>query len=95
MKIIKISGRLSGEERETTLRYDNIDKTWYLETTLLKHYNKCIKQGWTQTAEYQYEDGTVIGGWFVAPGRAVTLRNTAKKAKAVDIIEDLDDEDDE
>lgn len=90
MKIIKVSGRLSGEERETTLRYDNIDKQWYLETTILKHYNKCRKQGWTQTAEYHYEDGTVIGGWFVAPGRAVTLRNAVKKAK--DIIDDEEDD---
>lgn len=92
MKVIKISGRLTGEERETILRYDNIDKVWYLETTLLKHYNKCIKKGWTQTAEYQYEDGSVIGGWFIAPGNAVTLRGMTKKAQ--DIIED-DDEDEE
>lgn len=95
MKIIKISGRLTGEERETLLRYDNIDRVWYLETTVLKHYNKCIKKGWTQTAEYQYEDGSVIGGWFVAPGNAVTLRGMSNKAKdAVEAL-DLDDEDEE
>lgn len=96
MEIIKITTRLSAEERETILNYDNIDKVWYMDTTVPKHANKAKKQGWTQTAEYVYEDGTVCGGAFVASERAITIRNVEKKqmsdAQMCNLFSDNDDE---
>ena len=79
MEIIKLTTRLSAEERETILNYDNVDKVWRMDSTIPKHYNKAKKQGWTQTAEFIYEDGTICGGAFEAPARAVTIRNSEKK----------------
>lgn len=79
MKTVKLTTRLSAEERETVLVYDNIDKKWIMESTLSKHFNKAKKQGWEQTAEFVYEDGTVCGGVFEAPARAITIRNAEKK----------------
>lgn len=79
MQTIKVTNRLSTEERETILVYDNVDKVWYMDTTVSKHINKAKSQGWTQTAEFVYEDGTVCGGAFVAPARAITIRNAEKK----------------
>ena len=97
METIKITTRLSTEERETILVYDNVDKVWHMDTTLLKHANKAKKQGWSQTAEYVYEDGTICGGVFEAPARAITIRNAEKKQMSEKQMSNLisSDEDDE
>ena len=97
MKTIKVNARLSTEERETVLVYDNIDKVWLMDSTVPKHANKAKKQGWIQTVEYVYDDGTVCGGVFEAPARAVTIRNAEKKQMSEKQMNNLvgDDEDDE
>lgn len=79
METIRINSRLTLEERETVLVYDSVDKVWKMDTTVLKHANKAKNQGWTQIAEYVYEDGMVCGGAFEAPQRAITIRNAEKK----------------
>ena len=79
MKIIKTNSRLSAEEKETVLLFDYATKKWHMDTTVMKHYNKAKKQGWTQVAEYIYEDGTVYGGAFEAPDKAITIRDPNKK----------------
>ena len=79
METIKITGKLTTEERETVIVYDSIDKMWHMDTTVLKHANKAKKQGWEQIAEYVYEDGSVCGGVFKAPPTAITFRNPNKK----------------
>lgn len=79
METIKVTSRLSSEERETVLVYDNIGKVWRMDSTVPKHFNKAKNQGWTQTAEFIYEDGAVCGGAFEAPARAITIRNAEKK----------------
>lgn len=97
METIKVNTRLSTEERETVLVYDNVDKVWLMDSTIHKHCNKAKKQGWTQTTEYVYEDGTVCGGAFTAPARAITIRSAEKKQMSEKQMNNLrgDDEDDE
>lgn len=97
METIKVTTRLSAEERETVLVYDNIDKKWFMDTTIPKHANKAKKQGWTQTSEFVYEDGTVCGGVFEAPARAITIRNAEKKQMSEKQMGNLfgDDEDED
>jgi hypothetical protein len=98
METIKVNTRLSTEERETVLVYDNVDKVWHMDSTVPKHFNKAKKQGWTQTAEFVYEDGTVCGGAFEAPARAITVRNAEKKQMTEAQMGNLtsgDDEDEE
>ena len=46
MKIKKINYTISQEERETLLRYDYLDKCWYVETSVPTHITKFKKQGW-------------------------------------------------
>ena len=75
METVKINTRLSNEERESVLVYDYIDKVWYADTVVPKHLNKWKKQGWKQTTEYIYDDGSVCGGAFVVPEKAVSFRN--------------------
>lgn len=79
MEIIEVTSRLSVEERETVIVYDNVDKKWCVDTTLPKHVNRFKKQGWTQTVEYVYEDGSVCGGVFEGSEKAITIRNPNKK----------------
>ena len=97
MEIIKVTARLSAEERETILNYDNVDKMWIMDSTIPKHFNRALKQGWTPTAKYIYDDGTVCGMALTAPARAITIRNTEKKKMSEKQLENLmgDDEDDE
>ena len=101
MKTIKVTSRLSTEERETVIVYDNITRKWCIDTTLPKHVNRFKKQGWTQTAEYVYDDGSICGGAFEGSDRAITIRNPNKKRVMSDKQmknlhgSDEDDEDDE
>lgn len=95
METIKTTSRLTNEERETIIVYDNINKKWYADTTLSKHVNKFKKQGWTQTAEYIYDDGSPCGGAFIAPERAITIRSTTKKQMSEKQLGNLHDEEDD
>ena len=79
MKIVKFEERLIKEEKEVIFLLDEVSKTWNLDTTILKYYNKAKKQGWKQLVEYVYDDGTVCGGVFEAPDYAVTIRSAVKK----------------
>jgi hypothetical protein len=98
MKTILVNNRLTIEERETVLVYSSVDKTWHMDTTVPKHANKAKKQGWKQTVEYVYDDGSLCGGAFEAPARAITIRNAEKKQmseKQLGNLRDNEDEDDE
>ena len=95
MKTVKLTTRLSAEERETVLVYDNVDKKWIMESTIPKHFNKAKKQGWEQTSEFVYEDGTVCGGVFEAPARAITIRNAEKKQMSEAQMGNLSGDDEE
>lgn len=79
MEKIKVYSKLTAEERETILNYSSVDKVWLMDSTVPKHFNKALKQGWTPIKEFVYEDGTVCGMVLTAPERSVTIRNTAKK----------------
>ena len=79
METIKVYDKLTAEERETILIYDNDNKTWTMDSTVPKHFRKALKQEWIPVKQYVYEDGTVCGMVLNAPERAVTIRNTSKK----------------
>jgi hypothetical protein len=95
MKTTTINTKLSNEERETVLIYNSADKTWIMDTTVLKHANKACKQGWKQTLEYVYDDGTICGGVFEASARAITIRNTEKKQMSEKQMGNLPSEEDD
>lgn len=97
METIKVNTRLSIEERETVIVYDNVNKVWLVDTTLSKHLNKAKKKGWKQTKEFVYDDGSVCGGVFIVPERAISFRSAEKKQMSEKQMRNLlgDDEDDE
>lgn len=79
MEIIKLTTKLTSEEKETLLTYDYLNKTWHMDSTVQKHFNKALRQGWTPLIKYEYEDGTVAGYALEAPDRSVTIRNVEAK----------------
>lgn len=90
MQTIKLYGnKLTIEERETFLNYDAVEKMWTMDSTVMKHINKAIKQGWTPIKQYVYDDDTVFGMVLTAPERAVTIRNVDKKKLSEDQLKSL------
>jgi len=63
------------EERETPLRYDYVDKTWYAWSNIPKHIDQFKRQGWEITKEDQY------GTYFKAPAHAVKIMPAEKKKR--------------
>lgn len=95
MEMIKVSGKITLEERETILTYDAIDKMWTMDSVIPKQFNKALKQGWKPIRQYVYEDGTVCGMVLTAPERAITIRNTAKKQMSEKQLGNLSGSDEE
>jgi hypothetical protein len=89
MQTIKFTTRLTSEEKETLLNYDFLTKTWRMDSTVHKHFNKALNQGWTPLVKYEYEDGTVAGYVLEAPGRAITIRNVEAKKMSDKQLENL------
>ena len=79
MEIIKVNLKLSLEEKETILNYDSAKKQWIMDSTVVKHYNRALKQGWKPIKKYVYDDGTICGMVLVAPERSITIRNIEPK----------------
>lgn len=90
METIKVTTKLTKEERETVLTYDEVEKMWTMDSTIPKHFRKALKQSWTPIRQYVYEDGTVCGMVLTASERAVTFRNTTKKQMTEKQLENLD-----
>ena len=90
METIKVTTKLTKEERETMLSYDEFERVWTMDSTIPKHFRKALKQGWTPIRQYVYDDGSVCGMVLTASERAVTLRNTAKKQMSEKQLENLD-----
>jgi hypothetical protein len=95
MKTIKVGCTLYNKERETILVYDNVDKMWTMDSTVPKHFNRALKQGWKPVTKYIYDDGSVCGMVLTAPARAITIRSTEKKRMSDKQMSNLfgDDED--
>ena len=79
METIKVISRLTSDEHETLLNYDNVEKVWVMDSTVSKHFNKALKQGWTPIRQYIYDDGSICGMVLIAPERSITIRNVEKK----------------
>ena len=95
MNVIKINGYLTSAEKETVLNYDYLTKMWRMDSTVRKHFNKALKQGWTPLVQYVDEDNKVVGYALEAPDRSITIRNVEKKQMSDKQLANLTDEDDD
>ena len=82
MKIYKISTNITNEEKETILRYDYIDKCWYVDTSVPAHITKFTKQGWEIVSQTVNEDNVVQAVEFKCNNlSSITIGKADKKKR--------------
>lgn len=82
-KVILIPNRLTAEDRETYFHIDTLGKKITCTSFESKYFNKCLKQGWTVTVQYEYPNGTIVGMELEAPLNSLSIRNTNKKKRVL------------
>ena len=75
MKITKTDCKLSADEREVLINIyqDGESMVAEIDTSIAKYANKCRKQGWEETEQVQYTDGTWVSSVFKAPAKAISI----------------------
>lgn len=76
---IVVGNKVENYKQATLVSFSQIDKTWCVDTTIPKHYNRFLRQGWKLVREYVYDNGEIVGGSFEAPERAITVRSVTKE----------------
>ena len=79
MEKVVIASQIASYEQETLVCFKQVDKKWCVDTTIPKHYNRFLRQGWKLVRKYVYDSGEIVGGFFEAPERAITVRNVTKE----------------
>lgn len=68
------SNKLLREERETHYYTDDMSNEWLCDTSIQKDIRRLRKQGWIQTSETLYDDGTIMSASFRAPRNCLSPR---------------------
>lgn len=84
MLVYKINSSLTSEERETILRYDYLEKCWYMETSISTHWNKALKQKWEVVSKTVNEDNKVQSMVFKCDNpSSISIRGAEKKKRTL------------
>lgn len=71
--------KLTKEEREFMLNYNELDDVWIAETNIPKFWRKLEKKNWICTSVQYYPDGQVLSKTFTSGGRkGVTITDPNK-----------------
>lgn len=81
MYIKTISSNILNEEKETLLRYDYIEKCWYVDTSVPSHITKFKKQGWEIVSQTVNEQGVIQAVEFKCNNPSSISINKAEKRK--------------
>lgn len=71
--------RLSKEERETILTYNEADNFWTIYSGVQPHIRKFDKLNFPVTDTEYYPDGEVAGKFYKVPKNAISFRDISKK----------------
>lgn len=77
-----VTDKLSREEREIVLVYNEGERVWYADTSIPKFWRKLEKKGWECIRTQYYADGTVCCKSFrgaLGSSRGVTITDPFKK----------------
>lgn len=78
----KINYNITIEEKETLLRYDYLEKCWYVESTVPSHITKFKKQGWEIISQTVNEQGVVQVAEFKCNNpTSISIRSAIKSKK--------------
>lgn len=64
MEKVVIASQIASCEQETLVCFKQVDKKWCVDTTIPKHYNRFLRQGWKLVREYVYDSGEIVGGFL-------------------------------
>lgn len=78
------NGDLAKLERETVIRWDELDRIAIVNTFSPMIARRLQKRGWLVTKTHVGNDGKVRGWWFSLPMKAVTFRSASRCAARID-----------
>lgn len=75
--------RLTLEEREVHLWFDDIDRVWRAEASILKYIRAFRKAGWKELCCDNDDNGTPVVATFEAPAHAISIRKAERKKRVI------------
>ena len=76
--------KLSRDERETILIYNEAAGYWEIFTAVAKHIRKFDRLKYECTRTEYYENGEVYGKYYKVPSNAISFRDPTKKREMTD-----------
>ena len=77
--VLASNTRLTKEEREFFLNYDELNEVWVAETSIPKFWRRLEKKNWTCTGVQYYPDGQVCSKTFTSGNsKGVTITDPTK-----------------
>ena len=76
-----IISKLTKQERETHLWFNEADDLWEIQTDIKVHMTRCQKLGYECTDVLRYSDGTIESMTFKAPKHAISFRSPIKRRR--------------
>lgn len=74
-----MSDKLTREERETIILYNEVDDEFIIDSSVQKHIRKFDKLGYECTDTRNYDDGTVEAKSYRVPVWAISFRSPVKR----------------
>lgn len=74
-----VSEKLSRDERECILVYNDAERVWYADSSIPKFWRRLEKKGWTLVSTQYYSDGTVCSKSFKGSSKGVNITDPFKK----------------
>lgn len=74
-----MSDKLTREERETLILYNEVDDEFIIDSSVQKHIRKFDKLGYECTDTQLYDDGTVCSKSYKVPVRSISFRSPEKR----------------
>lgn len=74
-----MSDKLTREERETLILYNEVDDEFIIDSSVQKHIRKFDKLGYECTDTRNYDDGTVCSKSYKVPVRSISFRSPEKR----------------
>lgn len=73
-----VSEKLSKEEREIVLIYNEAEGCWIAETSIPKYWRKLENKNWICTSTQYYKDGTICSKTFKGSKKGVSITDPFK-----------------
>ena len=74
-----MADKLTKEERETVIVFNEADNKFIIETSIAVHMRKFDRLGYECTKKQYYSDGTVMSKEYKVPKFAITFRKPEKR----------------